>query len=155
VFFVSQAGISLRGKVNRIVTRLITRGVVVLRLQEFGSLDLKPDRCVALHQNELSSPDGRSGTPVPITRSASPGRGNGEMVLRRAGGAMATSNSSLGGRYVLPQQVQPLPPSVVSLSLHWYLPTFISGEGVEPPSLSHCLDLLLSYSSVLAVWCWE
>ena len=125
MFFVSQAGISLRGKVNRIVTRLITRGVVVLRLQEFGSLDLKPDRCVALHQNELSSPDGRSDTPVPITGSASPGRGDGEMALRRAGGAMATSNSSLGGRYVLPQQVQPLPtfgcfplPSLVPPDVH-------------------------------------
>jgi hypothetical protein len=33
VFFVSQAGISLRGEVNRLETRLITRGVVVLRLQ--------------------------------------------------------------------------------------------------------------------------
>jgi len=32
VFFVSQAGISLLGKVNRIVTWLITRGVMVLRL---------------------------------------------------------------------------------------------------------------------------
>jgi hypothetical protein len=34
VFFVSQAGISLRGEVNRLETRLITRGVVVLRLQD-------------------------------------------------------------------------------------------------------------------------
>jgi hypothetical protein len=51
---VSQAEISLCDEVNRIATKLITRGVVVLRLQEFGSTDLKPDRCVALHQNELS-----------------------------------------------------------------------------------------------------
>jgi hypothetical protein len=33
VFFVLQAGISLRGEVNRLETRLLTRGVVVLRLQ--------------------------------------------------------------------------------------------------------------------------
>jgi hypothetical protein len=43
VFFISQTGISLCGDVNRIVTRLITRGVVVLRLQRFGSLDLQQD----------------------------------------------------------------------------------------------------------------
>jgi hypothetical protein len=48
VFFVSQAGISLLGEVNQVVTRLITRGVVVLRLQGFGSLDLKPDQCFTL-----------------------------------------------------------------------------------------------------------
>jgi hypothetical protein len=33
VFFVLQVGISLRGEVNRLETRLIIRGVVVLRLQ--------------------------------------------------------------------------------------------------------------------------
>jgi hypothetical protein len=33
VFFVSQAGISLRGEVNRLETQLIARGVVVLKLQ--------------------------------------------------------------------------------------------------------------------------
>jgi hypothetical protein len=44
VFFISQAGISLRGEVNWIVTRLITRGIVVLRLQGSRSLVLKPDR---------------------------------------------------------------------------------------------------------------
>jgi hypothetical protein len=53
VFFILQAGISLRGEVNRIVTRLITR-IVVLRLQGSRSLDLKPDRCVTSALNELS-----------------------------------------------------------------------------------------------------
>jgi hypothetical protein len=52
VFFVSQAGISLLGEVNRIVTRLITSEVVVLMLQGFVSLDLKPDRCVIPAQNK-------------------------------------------------------------------------------------------------------
>jgi hypothetical protein len=54
VFFVSQAGIILRDEVNRVVTRLITRGIVVLRLQGSRSLDLKPDRCVTSALNELS-----------------------------------------------------------------------------------------------------
>ena len=36
VFFVALAGISLLGEVNRVVTRLITRGVVVLRLLDLG-----------------------------------------------------------------------------------------------------------------------
>jgi hypothetical protein len=54
VFFVSQAGISFRGEVNRIVTLLITRGIVVLRLQGSRSLDLKPDPCVTPALNELS-----------------------------------------------------------------------------------------------------
>jgi hypothetical protein len=36
VFFVSQAGISLLGEVNRVVTRLITRGDMVLRLRDTG-----------------------------------------------------------------------------------------------------------------------
>jgi hypothetical protein len=53
---------------NPFTTLLITRGVVVLRLQEFKFLNLKLDRCVALHQNELSYPNGGSGTPVPIKR---------------------------------------------------------------------------------------
>ena len=35
-FFVALAGISLLGEVNRVVTRLITRGVVVLRLLDSG-----------------------------------------------------------------------------------------------------------------------
>ena len=52
VFFVAQVGISLLGEVNRIVTRLITRGDVVLRLQGLGLCDLKPDRCVALRRND-------------------------------------------------------------------------------------------------------
>jgi hypothetical protein len=60
VFFVSHAAISLLGEVNWIVTRLITRGgAKIVRLK---SADLKPDRCIALHQNEsYPSPDGRSG----------------------------------------------------------------------------------------------
>ena len=36
VFFIVLAGISLLGKVNRVVTRLLTRGVVVLRLLDSG-----------------------------------------------------------------------------------------------------------------------
>ena len=36
VFFVALAGISLLGEVNRVVTRLIARGVVVLRLLDSG-----------------------------------------------------------------------------------------------------------------------
>ena len=48
MFFVVLAGISLSGEVNRVVTRLITRGVVVLRLlhsglrSEAGSVCLAP-----------------------------------------------------------------------------------------------------------------
>ena len=34
VFFIALAEISLRSEVNRVVTQLITRGVVVLRLQD-------------------------------------------------------------------------------------------------------------------------
>jgi hypothetical protein len=49
VFFVSQAEISVRGEVNRLETWLITRGVVMLRLQgSVFDLDLKPDWCVTL-----------------------------------------------------------------------------------------------------------
>jgi hypothetical protein len=48
VLFISQAGIILLGEVNQVVTRLITRGVVVLRLQGFGSSDLEPDQCFTL-----------------------------------------------------------------------------------------------------------
>ena len=36
VFFVVFAGISLLGEVNQVVIRLITRGVVVLRLLDLG-----------------------------------------------------------------------------------------------------------------------
>jgi hypothetical protein len=60
------AGISLHGKVNRIVTQLITRGDVVLRLQGSGLCDLKPDRCVASDQiDSYLEPDGRSGITSP------------------------------------------------------------------------------------------
>ena len=50
MFFESQARISLRGEVNQVVTRLITRGVVVLRLQGSDLCGLKPDWCVTLRQ---------------------------------------------------------------------------------------------------------
>jgi hypothetical protein len=49
------AEITLLGEVNRIVTRLITRGDVVLRLQGLGLCDLKPDQCVALRTNRCLS----------------------------------------------------------------------------------------------------
>jgi hypothetical protein len=59
-------GISLRGEVNRIVTQLITRGDMVLRLQGSGLCDLKPDRCVAFDQiDSYLEPDGRSGITSP------------------------------------------------------------------------------------------
>jgi hypothetical protein len=51
VFFVSQAEISLLGKVNRFgdtVDNPRSRGA---NIAGFGSLDLKLDRCVVLHQN--------------------------------------------------------------------------------------------------------
>jgi hypothetical protein len=44
------AGISLLGEVNQIVTRLITREDVVLKLQGLGLCDLKLDWCVAFAQ---------------------------------------------------------------------------------------------------------
>jgi hypothetical protein len=60
------AGISLRGEVNRIVTWLITREDVVLRLQGSGLYDLKPDRCVASDQiDSYLEPNGRSGITSP------------------------------------------------------------------------------------------
>jgi hypothetical protein len=49
------------------VTRLISRGDVVLRLQGSGLYDLKPDRCVASDQiNSYLEPDGRSGIMSPL-----------------------------------------------------------------------------------------
>jgi hypothetical protein len=60
------AGISLHSEVNRIVTWLITKGDVVLRLQGSGLCDLKPDRCVASDQiDSYLKPDGRSGITSP------------------------------------------------------------------------------------------
>jgi hypothetical protein len=48
------------------VTRLITRGDVVLRLQGPGLCDLKPDRCVASDQiDSYLKPNGRSGIMSP------------------------------------------------------------------------------------------
>jgi hypothetical protein len=52
VFFVSQVGISFLGEVNQfgdMVDNLRSRGA---KIAGIGSFDLKPDRCVALHQNE-------------------------------------------------------------------------------------------------------
>ena len=52
VFFVSQTGISLFGEVNRLgdtVDNLRSRGAKIVG---FESLDLKPDRCVVLHQSD-------------------------------------------------------------------------------------------------------
>jgi hypothetical protein len=46
------AGISFLSEVNRIVTQVITRGDVVLRLQGSGFCDLKPNRCIALRPNQ-------------------------------------------------------------------------------------------------------
>jgi hypothetical protein len=66
------AGINLRGEVNRIVTRLLTKGDVVLRLQGSGLCDLKPDRCVAPDQiDSYLEPDGRSGITFPSHTSIS------------------------------------------------------------------------------------
>jgi hypothetical protein len=68
-------GFSLHDEVNHIVRRLITRGVLVLRLQRFESPDLKPNRCIAPQAPTMSypHPDGRPGTPVPIRRASSSG----------------------------------------------------------------------------------
>jgi hypothetical protein len=51
VFFDSHAGISLPGVVNQIVTRLITREEVVLRLKGSGLCIPKLDQCVAYPTN--------------------------------------------------------------------------------------------------------
>jgi hypothetical protein len=40
---------------------------VLIRLQGSGLCDVKPDRCVALHQIDSSLPDGRWGTPSPLS----------------------------------------------------------------------------------------
>jgi len=51
VLFVSSAGISLLGKVNWLgdmVDNLRSHGAKIVGVR---SLDLKPDRCVVLHQN--------------------------------------------------------------------------------------------------------
>ena len=48
-------GARLLGEVNWIVTQLITRRDVVLRLQGLGLCDLKLDQCVALRPNRLLS----------------------------------------------------------------------------------------------------
>jgi hypothetical protein len=45
------AGISLLDEVNQIVTWLLTRGDVVLRLQGLGLCDMKPYWCVPLRPN--------------------------------------------------------------------------------------------------------
>jgi hypothetical protein len=47
VFFVSQAGISLLGEVNRIVTTVDNQRSCGAKIAGFEFADLKPDRCVA------------------------------------------------------------------------------------------------------------
>jgi hypothetical protein len=53
VFYESHARISLLNEVNWIVTRLISNGTVVLRLQGMGLCDLKPDRCVEISTKSI------------------------------------------------------------------------------------------------------
>ena len=52
MFFVAQAGISLLGEVNRLGDTVDNLRSCGAKIAGFGSLDLKPDRCVVLHQNE-------------------------------------------------------------------------------------------------------
>ena len=72
MFFVALAGISLSGEVNRVVTRLITRGVVVLRLLDSG-LRIRSRIGVSrsVYNESYPEPDGRSGTHIPIRKSLS------------------------------------------------------------------------------------
>ena len=49
VFFVSQAGISLLGEVNRIDDTVDNQRSCGAKVTGFGSFDLKPDQCVVLH----------------------------------------------------------------------------------------------------------
>ena len=67
MFFVALAGISLSGEVNRVMTWLITRGVVVLRLLGSG-LRIRSQIDVSCSANNESylEPDGRSRTHAPI-----------------------------------------------------------------------------------------
>ena len=72
VFFVVLAGIILLGEVNRIVTQLITRGVVVLILQGWILLILIWFGVLLSEYNDsYPEPDGRSGTHIPIRVSLS------------------------------------------------------------------------------------
>ena len=78
MFFVAPAEISLLGKVNRVVTRLITRGVVVLRLLDSG-LRIRSRIGVSrsAYNESYPEPDGRSGTHIPIMcYSAAPSTNN-------------------------------------------------------------------------------
>ena len=77
MFFVALAGISLLGEVNRVVTRLITRGVVVLRLLDSGlRICSRIGVSRSAYNESYPEPDGRSGTHVPINMSLglTPGR---------------------------------------------------------------------------------
>jgi hypothetical protein len=53
VFFVSQAGISLLGEVNRIVTMVDNQRSCGAKIAGFEFADLKPDRCVALRPKRV------------------------------------------------------------------------------------------------------
>ena len=68
MFFIMLVGISLLGEVNRVVTWLITGGVVVLRLLVSG---LRIQRRIGVSRSAYNEsypePDGRSGTHVPIS----------------------------------------------------------------------------------------
>ena len=67
VFFVALAEISLFGEVNRVVTRLITRGVVVLRLLDSGlRIWSRIGVSRSAYNESYPESDGRSGTHVPI-----------------------------------------------------------------------------------------
>ena len=68
VFF-ALAGISLFGEVNRVVTRLITRGVVVLRLLDLGlRIWSRIGVSRSAYNESYPESDGRSGTHILIKR---------------------------------------------------------------------------------------
>jgi hypothetical protein len=52
VFFVWQAGISLLGEVNWICDMVDNQRNHCAKFAGFESHDLKPDRCIVLHQND-------------------------------------------------------------------------------------------------------
>ena len=52
VFFTSHAGISLLGEVNRFGDTVDNQRSRDAKIAGFESLDLKPDRCVMLQQND-------------------------------------------------------------------------------------------------------
>jgi hypothetical protein len=52
VFFVSQVGIILLGEENPVCDTVDNQRSRGAKIAGFGSFDLKPDRCVMLHQND-------------------------------------------------------------------------------------------------------